>query len=73
MVLHLAMPAHVLGFFAAAVDPIELLELATNLVSMAAKGPSSNILVTLVPLVLFFSLVLYHGCLSHPFLLSDNR
>lgn len=64
MVLHLAMPAHVLGFFALMVDPLDLIQEGRTLLNRSK---------TFIALLSLFSLVLFHGCLSHPFLLSDNR
>ena len=68
------MPSHVLGFFAAAVDPFDWIQEARHLLNSSFKSPRvRTIKVTFFALLLLFSLVLYHGCLSHPFLLSDNR
>lgn len=77
MVVHTAMPLHLIGFVALAVDPLDLLAEGSRLLvdssSSHVFGTKRIVRVVFITVTLLFSLILYNGCLSHPFLLSDNR
>jgi hypothetical protein len=88
MTLHFAMPLHLLGFLAVSMGPLEVLtELRSVFIAPPTESTNrgkrkSNLngshlswrgIATFVLATAAVTPVLYFGCMSHPFLLADNR
>ena len=77
MVLHGAMPLHLIGFLCLSLGPLEpysnARRLLTSLSTMTSQSHLARLLAVFSAMCLVFSRILYFGTLSHAFLLSDNR